>query len=123
MKKYVITVNSKQYEVEVEEVRAAAPAARKQVNGTTQAQRLAAASSSKSVNGTAGKTLVAPMPGNVLKVLVAEGEKVTKDQPVLVFEAMKMENNLTAPADGTIVTLNVKEGSVMSVGDVLLVIE
>jgi biotin carboxyl carrier protein len=75
------------------------------------------------VNGTAGKTLVAPMPGNVLKVLVAEGEKVTKDQPVLVFEAMKMENNLTAPADGTIVTLNVKEGSVMSVGDVLLVIE
>ncbi len=123
MKKYVITVNNKQYEVEVEEVRAAAPAARKQVNGTAQAQKPAAASSSKSVNGNGGKTLIAPMPGNVLKVLVAEGQKVTKDQPVLVFEAMKMENNLTAPADGTVVTLNVKEGSVMSVGDVLLVIE
>ena len=49
------------------------------------------------------------MPGKILKSLVKDGDKVTKNQKVLVLEAMKMENDIVAPADG-VISLLVKEG-------------
>ena len=66
------------------------------------------------------KHVSSPMPGLVLKVLVQEGETVTEGQPVIVLEAMKMENVLNAPADGVISSVNVKEKQNVDKGQVLL---
>jgi glutaconyl-CoA/methylmalonyl-CoA decarboxylase subunit gamma len=123
MKKYLITVNDKQYEVEVAEIRASGSAQGNIESAPVMKKTVSTdhIKSKKAVNG--GKSVSAPMPGSVLKVNVSEGDVVTKGQSLLVFEAMKMENDLTAPCDGKVAKVNVKEGSVMAVGDVLVVIE
>lgn len=124
MKKYLITVNDKQYEVEVAEVKAAKSQAKRNLETAPKMKTPVSPDkikSKKQVNG--GKSVSAPMPGSVLKVLVTEGDVVRKGQALLVFEAMKMENELTAPCDGIVAQVNAKEGGVMAVGDVLVVIE
>lgn len=55
-------------------------------------------------------SMAAPMPGVVLKILVAAGDHVTKGMPLLILEAMKMEHQITAPRDGTIASINCKIG-------------
>ena len=67
--------------------------------------------------------IVAPMPGKVIAVDVAEGDAVTAGQRLLVLEAMKMEHALTAPFDGTVTELNVSEGGQVQVEAVLAVVE
>ena len=64
--------------------------------------------------------LKSSMPGRVIKILVGEGDGVTRGQPVLVLEAMKMENELKAPCDGTIGKLYVGEGESVQTGTKLL---
>ncbi len=64
-----------------------------------------------------------PMPGRVVKVLVAEGAKISTGDPVLVIEAMKMENQVTAPIDGTVKTIHVKEGDQVNSDETLIQIE
>ncbi|HXH40734.1 MAG TPA: biotin/lipoyl-containing protein [Thermoanaerobaculia bacterium] len=61
-------------------------------------------------------SMSAPMPGVVLKILVAVGDKVTKGTPLLILEAMKMEHQLTAPSDGTVASINCKEGELVQPG-------
>jgi biotin carboxyl carrier protein len=56
------------------------------------------------------RTLTAPMPGKVVKVLVALGDEVKEGQPLVVVEAMKMENEMKSPRDGKVVELHVREG-------------
>jgi 3-methylcrotonyl-CoA carboxylase alpha subunit len=58
----------------------------------------------------------APMPGVVLKILVAVGDHVNKGAPLLILEAMKMEHQLTAPHDGTVLSINCKEGELVQPG-------
>ncbi|WP_455550826.1 biotin/lipoyl-containing protein [Gordonia humi] len=67
-------------------------------------------------------SLLAPMPGSVIRVAVAEGDTVTAGQPLLWLEAMKMEHTIAAPSDGVVSVLAVEEGRQLSVGDVLAVI-
>ncbi|MBM7365873.1 ATP-binding protein [Gordonia hydrophobica] len=67
-------------------------------------------------------SLLAPMPGSVIRVAVAEGDRVTAGQPLLWLEAMKMEHTISAPADGVVSVLAVDEGRQLAVGDVLAVI-
>ena len=67
--------------------------------------------------------ILAPMPGKVIAVDVAEGQSVTAGQRLLVLEAMKMEHALTAPFDGTVTELNVSEGGQVQVEAVLAVVE
>jgi biotin carboxyl carrier protein len=55
-------------------------------------------------------SIKAPMPGMVLDVMVEVGQHVTKDQPLLILEAMKMENVIKAPRDGEIASIGVKKG-------------
>jgi biotin carboxyl carrier protein len=62
----------------------------------------------------------APMPGMVLDVRVAEGQEVKKGDPILVLEAMKMENILKSPTDGTIKKINVKKGIAVEKNQVLV---
>lgn len=68
----------------------------------------------------ASRVCIAPMTGQVRTVLVAPGETVTRGQTLLVLEAMKMEQRVTAPADGVIARLAVTVGAVVQRGDVLI---
>jgi propionyl-CoA carboxylase alpha chain len=68
-------------------------------------------------------SLVAPMPGNVIRLGAAVGEAVTSGQPLIWLEAMKMEHTITAPADGVLAELNVKAGQQVEVGAVLARVE
>ena len=67
--------------------------------------------------------IVAPMPGKVIAVDVAEGDAVTAGQRLMVLEAMKMEHALTAPFDGTVTELSASEGAQVQVEAVLCVVE
>ncbi|MEO8529109.1 MAG: biotin/lipoyl-containing protein, partial [Pseudolysinimonas sp.] len=76
-----------------------------------------------SVNTATGDTVVAPMQATIVKVAVAEGDKVVKGDLVLVLEAMKMEQPITAHKDGTIAALDATVGATVSAGHRLLAIE
>jgi biotin carboxyl carrier protein len=67
--------------------------------------------------------LVAPMPGKVVRVLVAAGQSIRARQPLVVVEAMKMENELRAGRDGTVVDIHVREGASVDAGALLVVIQ
>ena len=64
-------------------------------------------------------SLVAPMPGSVVRVEAAAGQRVSAGQPVLVLEAMKMEHQIRAPADGLVAEVLVGPGDQVQAGDVL----
>jgi biotin carboxyl carrier protein len=64
----------------------------------------------------------APIPGLISKVLVAEGDKVKKDQPILTLDAMKLENEIASPKDGTIKSIAAKPGAKVDKGQVLVVV-
>jgi biotin carboxyl carrier protein len=68
-------------------------------------------------------SLVAPMPGNVIRLGAAVGDTVTAGQPLIWLEAMKMEHTITAPADGVLAELNVDTGHQVEVGAVLARVE
>ena len=70
-----------------------------------------------------GTALLAPMPGMIIKYLKSEGEAVKKGDPVLILEAMKMENSLTAPADGVVTGIKFGSGDSVAKGAVLCVID
>ncbi len=68
-------------------------------------------------------SLVAPMPGNVIRLGAAIGDTVTAGQPLIWLEAMKMEHTITAPVDGVLAELDVKTGQQVEVGAVLARVE
>ena len=118
MRNFIVTIDGKQYEVGVEEVGASestyvAPKAAAPV-----AEKPKAAAPAGPVKG---EKFLAPMPGMVKKLSVASGTAVKKDQVILVLEAMKMDNDLTAPCDG-VITYKVTEGSNVDTGALLAVI-
>ena len=122
MSKYRITVEGKTYEMDVEligsngaAVQPVAKAAAPVVAAPKAAPAPVAAKPAEVGSG----SVVAPMPGTILKVLKATGDVVKAGEVVLILEAMKMENEITAPADGTIGSLNLTEGSTVAGGDLL----
>ena len=119
MRNFVITVNGKSYQVGVEEVGATtsvAPVVSAPVVAPV-AQPVAAA---KPVSAN-GEKVLSPFPGLIKNLLVAEGATVKKDQPILVLEAMKMDNDITAPCDG-VVSFQVAKGANVESDSVLAVI-
>ena len=70
----------------------------------------------------AAGSLASPMPGSVWKVLAAAGDDVTKGQPLLIIEAMKMEHEIVAPVDGPLEEMRVAEGDQVDAGTILAVI-
>lgn len=70
-----------------------------------------------------GMKVKAQMPGKIVRVLVQEGQEVAKDQPLLVMEAMKMENEIRAQGDGRVKQLHVQPGQTVETGAPLLVLE
>jgi biotin carboxyl carrier protein len=69
------------------------------------------------------QTVSAPMPGKVVRVLVAEGDIVGHGQGLVVIEAMKMQNEMKSPKPGTIISLTAIEGAAVAAGQVLVVVE
>lgn len=130
MKTYNITVNGVTYTVEVEEVGAtaavAAPTAAP-VAAPVAAPAPAAAPAPKAApaapkaTGAAGAVSVkAPMPGNIMKVNCKAGASVKKGDVLIVLEAMKMENDICAPQDGVVASVEVAQGATVET-DALLV--
>ncbi len=74
-------------------------------------------------HGLADGSVMAPMPGNIIAVSVAEGDRVLRGQPLLVIEAMKMEQTLSAPFDGIVAELRASPGSQVAEGSLLVRIE
>ncbi len=71
----------------------------------------------------AGVPLRAPMPGNVVKVIAKEGSAVKMGEPVIILEAMKMNNEISAPVSGIVKEIRVKEGDNIDSEDIIAVIE
>ena len=76
----------------------------------------------KATAETGDTEIKAPIPGMISKVLVAEGDKVKKDQPLLTLDAMKLENEIASPKDGTIKSIAAKAGAKVDKGQTLVVV-
>ena len=120
--KYVVTLNGKNYEVEVNECEAvvtnvsdAAPVAAPAAPAATPAPAAAPVSAD-------GTKVLAPMPGAILNVNVSVGATVKAGDVLMVLEAMKMENDIVAPCDGVVKQIPVTKGSTVNTDDVLAVI-
>lgn len=118
MKNYRITVNGTAYDVAVEELGAGAVAAAPAAAAPVAVAPVAAPAPAAS--GAAGSiTVASPMPGKILAIKVNAGQAVKKGEVVMILEAMKMENEITAPEDGTIASINVAVGDSVESGDTL----
>ncbi|WP_443874209.1 biotin/lipoyl-containing protein [Megasphaera elsdenii] len=142
MKKFKITVNGKAYEVEVEEMGGtpvaapapqasapapapAAPAPAPAAPASTPAPAAPASTPAPAVGGPipdGAITVKAPMPGKISALKAEAGKAVKRGDIILVLEAMKMQNDITATADGTLHEIRVNPGDNVKTGDVLAVI-
>jgi biotin carboxyl carrier protein len=142
MKKFLIKVNGNQYDVQVEEVRDgsapvyAAPAASAPVQAPAPAPTPAPApapaapapapeAEKKAVSSgaTGSVKVIAPMPGTILKVVAEVGDVVKRGSVLVVLEAMKMENEIVAPSEGVVASINVSRGASVNAGDLLASLE
>ena len=123
MRNFVITVNGKTYQVGVEEVgtTASAPVAAPAPVAPVATPAPAAPAAPKAATPASGEKVLSPFPGLIKNLLVAEGASVKKDQPILVLEAMKMDNDITSPCDG-VVHFQVVKGANVESDSVLAVI-
>ena len=119
MKNYTITVNGNVYNVTVEEgVTSGAPVAAP-VAAPKAAPAPAAAPAAPKSAGAGSVKVNAPMPGKVVAVKANAGDTVKKGQVILVLEAMKMENDIVAPADGTVASIDTAVGNAVEAGETL----
>jgi glutaconyl-CoA/methylmalonyl-CoA decarboxylase subunit gamma len=119
MKSYKITVNGRSYDVSVEEVGGGDAPAAPVAQAAPRAPSPASPPAPRAAQ--AGSIQVrSPMPGTLLSFKVAQGKAVKQGEVVLILEAMKMENEIVAPADGVVTALSVSEGASVNTGDVLL---
>lgn len=138
MKNYTITVNGNVYEVTVEEgftgaakaapapapkaapsPRAAAPAPAPAPAAPAPAPAPAPAAPAPAAPAAGSVAVTAPMPGKILGVKLQAGTAVKRGQVILILEAMKMENEIVAPQDGTIASINVAVGDMVEPGATL----
>lgn len=147
--KYVVTMNGKKYEVEVERMSAFHMLTREEIaSGVSTPVQPVAAPAPKAAAPTpaaaapapapkaaatpapaaaapaakaapGGTSVTSPMPGSVLGVKVNVGDKVSAGQTMFVLEAMKMENEIVAPVDGTVASINVKTGDTVDTDQVM----
>ncbi len=130
--KYVVTINNKNYEVEVEKGQAAivgtkeaaVPVAVPQAApAAVPAAVPAAQAAPAAANVAGGEVIKAPMPGTILDIKVSVGSKVKKGDTLCILEAMKMENEISAPADGVVVQIKTAKCSTVNTGDILAVMQ
>ena len=120
MKNYTITVNGNVYEVSVEEGGAGAAPVAAAPKAAPAAAPKAAPKAAPAASGAAGSVkIAAPMPGKILGIKANVGDAVKKGQAIMILEAMKMENEIVATADGTVASINATVGSSVEAGDIL----
>ena len=120
MKNYRITVNGTSYDVTVEELAGGAAAPVAAAPAPVAVSAPAAAPAPAAPAGGAGSIKVSsPMPGKILAVKANVGDSVKKGQVILILEAMKLENEVVAPEDGTIASIDVTVGAMVESGDTL----
>ena len=130
--KYKVTLNNRVYEVEVEEGTAmlvdeyelAAPAAPAPAAAPAApaAAAPAAPAAAPAAGLAAGEVVKSPMPGNVLKINVTQGQQVKEGDVLLILEAMKMENEVVSTKTGTVAQIVTSKGAVVETGSPLVVI-
>lgn len=125
--KYIVSLNGKNYEVEVNESEAvllsetAAPVA--SVAAPVAAPAAAPATPAAApVAAAEGTKVASPMPGTILSVAVSAGQAVKAGDVLMVLEAMKMENDIVAPCDATVKQVLVNKGSTVNTDDILAVL-
>jgi glutaconyl-CoA decarboxylase len=129
--KYVVTLNEKNYEVEVEKgearvlsVAAAAPVAAAPTAPATPVVPTAPATPEAPAAVSAdGEVVPAPMPGSIVNVVKNTGDAVKRGDVVVILEAMKMENEIVSPRDGVIAQVAVSRGVSVSTGTPLFVVK
>ncbi len=130
--KYIVTMNQKKYEVEVERVSPFHMLTHEEVATVpvttpvaTQAPVVTPTPTASPVQTTApvasssGLAVNSPMPGTILEVKAAVGQSVKSGQTLFIMEAMKMETEIVAPGDGTITSISGKPGDVTETDQVL----
>ncbi len=124
---FSVMLNGRSFRVLVQKEDTEENTVRMRINGRTyvvalqdEASRLMQELGMDKMAGLVAKDLKAPMPGLVLDLLVKEGDRVKKNDPVLVLEAMKMENMIKAPGDATVTRILVQKGTAVEKGELLL---
>lgn len=125
--KYIVTLNNKNYEVDVTETEAVitaitdvvAPVAAPSAPAPVAPAPAAPAAPVAAVDG---EKVVSPMPGTILNVNAAVGQAVKAGDVLFILEAMKMENEIVASSDGTVKQVLVSKGATVNTGDVLAVL-
>lgn len=136
MKKYSFTINGNDYDVHLQSFDE--NVAKIEVNGTNynvQVHRSVSASKTPTLvrssvptrktnvqvaAGSGKHTILAPLPGNIINILIHVGDAVAKGQKLLVYEAMKMENDVLAENDGVVKSIKVGVGDSVLQGDILI---
>ena len=114
MRNFIVTIDGKSYSVGVEEVG-------ESENENRDMRKTPVAGEAKHKLSAVGQNVLSPFPGIIKNLLVADGSVVKKDQAIIVLEAMKMDNEITAPCDGK-VTFGVSKGANVETNAVLAVI-
>jgi len=122
MKKFRVKVDGKEYEVEVEAIdESNENLGNMDTNNIKNDYPKKADLNNKKTNNTeetVGEDILAPLPGTI-SVRVKKGEKVSKGEIIIILEAMKMENEITAPIDGTVQELYVSTGDSVETGELM----
>ncbi|MDX9895900.1 MAG: biotin/lipoyl-containing protein [Desulfofustis sp.] len=126
MRRFRVVVNGSEFEVAIEELGGATLPGRPAVALVSPAVATAPAPvplrpAAQPATGAAG-AVVAQMPGTILEVMVAPGDRVSRGQTLLLLEAMKMANEVVAPGDGVVAEVRVAKGASVNGGEVLVVL-
>lgn len=122
--KYTVKLNQKIYEVEIERACATQPAATppQPAAAVPQAPTTTPLPQTAQSTDTTNIPIECPMPGKILSISVSVGQHISAGECLMVLEAMKMENEMVAPRDGTVKQILVSQGTMVNTGDVLAVL-
>ncbi|WP_416353743.1 biotin/lipoyl-containing protein [Agrilactobacillus fermenti] len=135
LRKFRIKIDGNEYEVEMEELTptpqpqdSQTPPQSQPIQSETpkaapQAQPVQPKPAASPSAASGSVKVTAPMPGNIIGINIKVGDAVAENQPILILEAMKMENEIVAPQAGTITSIDVVKNDVVNTGDVLVTID
>ncbi|MFD2387379.1 acetyl-CoA carboxylase biotin carboxyl carrier protein subunit [Enterococcus rivorum] len=129
LRKFNITIDGKEYLVEMEEIGGVVPSnsalshvVSAPVTETNEVE-VTPEPVSTTISKAGNDAMTSPMPGTILKILVNDGDEVKENQPLLILEAMKMENEVVATTNGKVSGIHVALGQVVNAGDALITID